>query len=111
MEQIAQQQITRKKVSYPLFMLGQVVATRGAMDIGDMPLLNRCLNRHVRGDWGCVCEEDRDTNNEALKVGNRILSAYPIDETKPCKGHGDNTLWIITEADRSVTTFLLPGEY
>jgi hypothetical protein len=46
-----------------------------------------------------------------LKTGNRILSAYPIDETQPCKGHGDNTLWIITEADRSVTTFLLPGEY
>jgi hypothetical protein len=111
MEQIAQQQITREKVSYPLFLLGQVMATHGAMDIGDMPLLNHCLNRHVRGDWGCVCEEDRDANNEALKAGNRILSVYAIDETQPCMGHGDNTLWIITEADRSVTTFLLPREY
>jgi hypothetical protein len=46
-----------------------------------------------------------------VKAGPRILSAYPINETKPCKGYGDNTLWIITEADRSVTTFLLPEEY
>ena len=111
MGQAAQEQITREKVTYPLFLLGQVVATQGAMSIGDMALLNRCLNRHVRGDWGCVCEEDRETNNEALKAGDRILSAYAIDETKPCKGYGDNTLWIITEADRSVTTFLLPEEY
>ncbi len=40
-----------------------------------------------------------------------ILSAYPIDPDKRSKGYGDNTLWIITEADRSVTTFLLPDEY
>ncbi|MBN9124535.1 MAG: hypothetical protein J0I60_07385 [Nitrosospira sp.] len=46
-----------------------------------------------------------------MKAGNRILSAYAIDDTKSCEGHGDNTLWIITETDRSVTTFLLPGEY
>ena len=110
MEQTVQKQAAHQ-VAYPLFLLGQVVATRGAMSIGDMPFFARCLNRHVRGDWGCVCEEDRDTNNEALKAGNRILSAYAIDDTKPCEDHGDNTLWIITEADRSVTTFLLPGEY
>ena len=111
MGQAAREQITREKVVYPLFLLGQVVATQGAMAIGDMSLFNRCLNRHVRGDWGCVCEEDKETNNEALKAGDRILSAYAIDEARPCKGHGDNTLWIITEADRSVTTFLLPEEY
>src|SRR5687768_6743346 len=111
-EHIASQPVfTREKVTYPLFMLGQIVATGGAMAIGDLSLLNRCLNRHVRGDWGCVCEEDALTNNEALKMGMRILSAYAIDETQPCKGYGDNTLWIITEADRSVTTFLLPEEY
>ncbi|PTQ78939.1 hypothetical protein C8R21_1395 [Nitrosospira multiformis] len=116
-EQAVQEQIeshpvfTRERVIYPLFPLGQVVATGGAMGIGDLSLLNRCLNRHVRGDWGCVCEEDAKTNNEATKAEWRILSAYPIDESKPCKGYGDNTLWIITEADRSVTTFLLPDEY
>ena len=111
MGQAAREQIAREKFAYPLFLLGQVVATQGAMAIGDMSLFNRCLNRHVRGDWGCVCEEDKETNNEALKAGDRILSAYAIDEARPCKGHGDNTLWIITEADRSVTTFLLPEEY
>jgi hypothetical protein len=41
----------------------------------------------------------------------RVLSAYAIDESKPAKGYGDNCLWIITERDRSVTTFLLPDEY
>ncbi|MHB0696625.1 hypothetical protein, partial [Roseomonas mucosa] len=67
--------------------------------------------RHAQGDWGCVCNEDREMNDEALELGNRILSAYPIDPAKPSKGWGENTLWIITEADRSVTTFLLPDEY
>jgi len=65
----------------------------------------------MRGDWGCVDAEDRKTNDEAVSLGARILSAYPIDPEKPCKGFGENTLWIITEADRSVTTFLLPEEY
>ena len=73
--------------------------------------LLQCLTRHGQGDWGSVCVEDAATNNEALQEGLRILSAYPIDPAKPCKGFGDNTLWIITEADRSVTTFLLPEEY
>jgi hypothetical protein len=50
MEQVAQQQIIREKATTPLFLLGQVVATNGAMSIGDMSLLARCLNRHVRGD-------------------------------------------------------------
>jgi hypothetical protein len=112
MEHVTQEQVfTREKVIYPLFLLGQIVATRGAMSIGNVFLLNRCLNRHVRGDWGHVCEEDAKTNDEAVQAGFRILSAYAIDETRPCKGYGDNTLWIITEADRSVTTFLLPDEY
>jgi len=67
-EQVAREQVfTREKVIYPLFLPGQVVATRGAMSIEDVSLLNRCLNRHVRGDWVCVCEEDAKTNNEAVK--------------------------------------------
>jgi hypothetical protein len=69
------------------------------------------LARHSIGDWGCLCSEDWKTNDEAAENGDRILSAYPIDPAKPCKGFGDNTLWIITEADRSVTTFLLADEY
>jgi hypothetical protein len=56
-------------------------------------------------------KDDAGSNNHAIEDGGRILSAYPIDPAKPCKGFGDNTLWIITEGDRSATTFLLPEEY
>jgi hypothetical protein len=72
MEHVTQEQVfTREKVIYPLFLLGQVVATRGAMSIGDVFLLNRCLNRHVRGDWGHVCEEDAKTNDEGSVAKNK----------------------------------------
>jgi|1186.fasta_scaffold225539_2 hypothetical protein len=94
-----------------LFPIGQLVTTPGALNNVGRGYMIHCLARHMRGDWGCVCEEDRETNNEAMQSGLRILSAYPIDPEKPCKGFGENTLWIITEADRSVTTFLLPEEY
>ena len=100
------------RIPYPnRFDLGQIVSTPGALDACPRDHLMRCLARHARGDWGSVCAEDAATNDEAVTEGNRILSAYPIDPAKPCKGWGDNTLWIITEADRSVTTFLLPSEY
>ena len=69
------------------------------------------LARHRRGDWGCVCPDDSAANDRALDEGERILSAYPIDPAKPAKGYGANVFWIITEADRSVTTYLLPDEY
>ena len=91
--------------------MGQVVSTPGALDACKPDHLNRCLYRHSRGDWGNVCAEDAASNNEAVKEGFRVLSASPIDPAKPCKVFGENTLWIITEADRSVTTFLLPSEY
>lgn len=91
--------------------LGRVVATRGAMDRVGLPRILRCMAAHVAGDWGCVCKADKRANDAALKQGDRILSAYPIDPSSPSKGHGDNTLWIITEWDRSVTTALLPEEY
>ena len=94
----------------PLFQLGRVVATIGADEL-PKPLLLDCLTRHVQGDWGCIDAEDRETNDDALRLGNRILSAYAIDPARPSKGYGENTLWIITEADRSATTLLLPDEY
>ena len=103
--------ITRPHRYEPRFELGQIVSTRGALEACTPELLTRCLARHVTGDWGCVCADDAETNNEALSCGSRILSAYPIDPAKPSEGFGKNTLWIITEADRSVTTFLLPEEY
>lgn len=87
------------------FPLGQVVATRGALaaleEAGQSPL--GFLLRHVRGDWGEVCAEDWQMNDEALDSGDRLLSAY-----RTAKGE---RLWVITESDRSCTTFLLPDEY
>lgn len=94
----------------PLFELGLIVATSETSQL-DAVFLNICLARHVAGDWGAICDEDKAANAEALMLGNRIMSAYALDPTKPCLGYGENTLWIITEADRSSTTFLLPGEY
>lgn len=61
------------------------------------------IARHVSGDWGEVPPEDAEANNHALEHGERLLSAY-----RTRKG---TRLWIITEADRSITTILLPDEY
>ena len=85
-----------------MFETGMVVATPGIMDALDAGDMTRLLARHVRGDWGDVCDEDKNQNNEAVKNGDRVLSAYETDKGK---------IWIITEADRSLTTFLLPEEY
>jgi len=106
--------ITHKEpfiVPVNLLDLGQIVATPGVLSASDHEHRMKCLSRHVRGDWGSVSKEDWKRNTAALVSGDRILSAYPIDDSKPCKGFGGNTLWIITEADRSATTFLLPSEY
>jgi hypothetical protein len=99
------------RVPIKLFDLGQTVATPGALAACSREYMLHCLGRHISGDWGCVDAEDRKTNFDAMFSGERILSAYPIDPAKPCEGFGANTLWIITESDRSATTFLLPGEY
>lgn len=98
----------RQKVS---LALGQVVTTQGAAAALAPWQLRLYLERHQNGNWGCVCPEDAATNDLAVEEGSRVLSAYPIDPDKPCKGFGENCVWIITEADRSVTTFLLPSEY
>jgi hypothetical protein len=68
-----------------------------------------CLQRHACGDWGEIDEEDAQANARALVAGARVLSAYPIDERAPAEG--ENRLWVITEADRSLTTCLPPEEY
>ncbi len=98
-------------VPVSLFALGRIVATQGAVAACSPRHMAQCLGRHMRGDWGCIDTEDREANSAAILSGERILSAYPIDPAKPCEGFGANTLWIITEGDRSATTFLLPGEY
>jgi hypothetical protein len=84
--------------------LGKDVATPGAIKL----LLERgghpfdYLARHATGDWGDLDEQDREENELSLKHGWRIVSSYIV---------GEKTVWIITEADRSVTTILLPDEY
>ena len=91
--------------SQPRFQLGQCVATPGALraleESGQTP--TEFLGRHHHGDWGEVDEEDATANEQALNDGSRILSAYRTDLGVK--------LWIITEADRSATTILLPEEY
>ena len=103
--------MTHQQRHRALFDLGQIVATPVALAVTSHEYRLDCLRRHLTGDWGCVCADDRAVNDDAVETGERILSAYPIDPAKPSKGFGDNTLWIITERDRSVTTFLLPEHY
>jgi hypothetical protein len=84
--------------------LGRVVATPGALnvllEVGEDPV--SYLARHASGDWGDLDGYDRRENELSLKHGWRVVSSYPV---------GEKTIWIITEADRSVTTVLLPEEY
>jgi hypothetical protein len=84
--------------------LGRVVTTPGALK-----LLTEAggrsfdyLTHHATGDWGELCAFDRSQNEIALRDGSRVLSSYSV---------GTQRVWIITEADRSVTTILLPEEY
>jgi hypothetical protein len=84
--------------------LGKVVATPGALklltEVGGSPF--DLLARHATGDWGDLCAFDRRQNEIALREGYRIFSSYDVSAER---------VWIITEADRSVTTILLPEEY
>ncbi len=88
----------------PLFDLGQLVATPGALaaleKTGQTPM--DFLSRHVRGDWGDLPEEDKAENQLSLEKGFRLLSSYRTD--------ANDKIWVITEADRS-HTLLLPDEY
>ncbi len=91
-----------RRVNFPL---GQTVATPGALraleEAGQLP--HEFLARHSRGDWGELDAQDKRENDRSLRKGFRILSAY--------KTNLGEKLWVITEADRSTTTILLPSEY
>ena len=89
-----------------LFPLGRIVVTPGAVsaleESAHRP--DEFLSRHVSGDWGELCQEDREANEFSVLHGYRmILSAYTT--------RNGQKLWVITEYDRSVTTLLLPDEY
>ena len=85
--------------------LGRLLATPGAIDAMLKARQNAAefLQRHASGDWGTVGAEDRAANNQAVNIFERILSAYRLKTGV--------RIWIITEADRSATTILLPAEY
>lgn len=87
-----------------LFSLGRTLATPAARE--ELSELNYSpldlLRKHMSGDWAEMAEEDQQSNREAVTEGSRIFSAYTIQGTK---------FWVITEADRSSTTILLPSEY
>lgn len=88
--------------SQPKFPLGQVVITANALAQLAPEDVDAALRRHAGGDWGEVCPSDRRENELALKHGDRLLSVYRC---------GEAPFWVITEADRSVTTVLMPGDY
>ena len=96
----------REEQPKPLFNLGQIVGTPGALQ--SLTLAEQSpadlLLRHVTGDWGDLPEEDLEENERALAHGNRIFSAYILEKT-------GTKVWVITEWDRSITTILLPEDY
>lgn len=92
-------------MSDPLFVLGQIVATPGALqaleEAEQTPL--EFIQRHVAGDWSEMVEEDQEENRFSVEKGFRVFSSYTLSTGEK--------LWVITEWDRSVTTLLLPDEY
>ena len=86
-----------------LFPMGRLLATPGVLETVSRDEIFIALGRHLKGDWGDVSNTDKRSNNESLKDGSRLLSVYHAQD--------DLTFWIITEADRSATTVLLPSEY
>ena len=85
------------------FPLGALCSTPGALGSIPPDEMLAAVGRHSRGDWGDLCEEDRKENEFSLRRGFRLLSSY--------RSSTGVKFWIITEADRSVTTVLLPEEY
>ncbi|MBS7545527.1 hypothetical protein [Ancylobacter oerskovii] len=79
----------------------QPPAALEVLAIGEVDFIT-LIRRHARGDFGNVCPDDAQSNREAIENGSRILSSYPV---------GNQNVWVITEADRSVTTILLPSDY
>ncbi len=93
---------TKTRPGLPV-QLGQIVATPGALQALTAADIRKALARHQRGDWGDCCLEDALENDRSLPVRLRLLSTY--------HAASGTKFWIITEADRSVTTVLLPEDY
>jgi hypothetical protein len=95
-------------VLLPRFQTGQVVATPGALRMLEQAGVSAMtlLARHVNGDWGDLCQDDRDANEQAVSHGGRVFSSYEVGV-----GLNATKVWVITEADRTSSCFLLPEEY
>lgn len=92
-----------RKFETGVICLTRLVSDRMYHDEAFNEFLHRSVDRHLSGDWGDLCEDDKALNDEAVCHGDeRILSAYEKDGRK---------IWIITESDRSTTTILFPDEY
>jgi len=89
-------------IARPKFPLGEIVITANAQVSLDPADVQQGLSRHARGDWGEICPTDAKENELSLKEGHRLFSVYRS---------GGDRFWIITEADRSVTTVLMPLDY
>ena len=87
----------------PKFPLGRVVITANARETLGHDDVLQALARHAGGDWGDLCQADRQENEFSLDKRLRLLSAY--------HAAAGTKFWIITEADRSATTILLPEDY
>ncbi|OOG51180.1 hypothetical protein B0E49_16280 [Polaromonas sp. C04] len=104
-----------------MFLLGRIVATPGALELlrRTATIPEVLLMRHVTGDWGDIGAEDAQENDLSLQAGFRLMSVYKLplvaavvaDMDQSCTGPVQHPIWLITEADRSATTFLLPEEY
>lgn len=85
----------------PRYDLGQIITTATARSILTPEEILDGLNRHAIGDWGNICADDAAINEDALATGGLLFSVY---------GVGQRRFWIIAEADRSVTTILMPSD-
>lgn len=97
--------VTDGPESTPKFPLGRVLMARGVQALVQDGRLDprSLLQRHVVGDWDDLDDEDKRENHASITNGHRLLSSYRIDSVL--------TVWVITEAERQVTTILLPSEY
>jgi hypothetical protein len=86
----------------PRFPLGLLVITENAEMLLTQAEISQAINRHAQGDWGDVSPIGGEANDQALLDGNRLFSAF---------GNGERRFWIITEANRSATTVLMPEDY
>jgi len=96
-----------KNILVNKFLLGFIHATDGALDaLSEMPdgvaQFDKMIDRHAAGDWGDLSDDDKAENEFSLNKYLRLLSAYNVNGVK---------FWVITEANRTLTTILLPSEY